>query len=92
MCEIFAAKADYFSIATDGRVIVISTILTEKTLHEPGLRKVRGNIENPVEKNLSNFPTFFRNRPRCVSPIDTNNRVLGMPLWRSRVDSGDVFQ
>lgn len=65
-------------------MIVFPTVLAKKTLHQPRFRQHWGNIENTVEKDLRNFPAFFRNRTGSVSAIHTNDRVFGMPFFRSR--------
>jgi len=65
-------------------VIVFATVLAKKTLHQPRFCQFRRNIKNAIKKDLCDFPSFFRNRSRSVTTIHTNDRVFGMPLFRSR--------
>jgi len=77
--EIITAKSDDLSVTLDGGVVVLSAVLPEQTLHQPGLRQRRRNIENSIEKDLRDFPTFFGNGPRRMSTIDADNRMFS--LW-----------
>ena len=44
MCDVFTTKIDDFPIATDCCVIILPTVLTEKTFHQPSFRKLRRNV------------------------------------------------
>ena len=92
MIELFAAKCNDFSIATDRGVVIFTTVLTQKTLHHPCLGEFRGNVKNSIEKYLRNLPTFFGNCACSVSPINADDRVLRKLLWESRIGSGFEFQ
>lgn len=88
MRDIFAAKLDDFLVTLNGGVIVFSAVLAEETLHQPRLGEVWRDIQNSIEKDLRHFPSFFRNGPSSVPPINPNDRVLGLsPDW-SRFDGG----
>jgi len=59
MHDIFAAKTDDFSIATDGCMVIVTTVLSQETLHEPCLGEIRRNVENPIKKDLCDLPAFL---------------------------------
>jgi len=78
MRNISTAKIDDFAIAMDRGVIIFSAILTEEALHQPGFRQSRRNIQDSIKKDLRHFPPFLGNGSCSVSPINADNRVLGL--------------
>ena len=76
MCEIFTAEIDDSSVATNGRVIVLTTVLAQKPLHQPCLGELRRNIQNSIEKNLRNLPPFLGDCTGSMSPINADKGVL----------------
>jgi len=40
-------------------MVVFSTVLSQETFHEPCFGEIRRNVENPVKKDLGDFPTFL---------------------------------
>lgn len=59
MGEIFTAKRDHFAVAMDRGVIVFTAILAQKTFHQPGFGECRRHVENAIEKDLRNLPSFL---------------------------------
>jgi len=66
-------------------MFIFSTVLSDVTLHQPGLGVSRINAEDSIEEDLCDVPSFFRHRTSSVGPIDSNLRVivLGMRLQMS---------
>lgn len=85
MRNISTTKVDDFSIAMNRGVIILSAVLPEESLHQPRFGELRRNIENSIEKDFRDFPSFLGNGSRRVPPINPNNRVLGLCFWRSRL-------
>jgi hypothetical protein len=50
-------------------------VVPEQTFHQPGFGMVRIHLDNPVEKNLRNVPSFFRHCPGGVTAVDTDHIV-----------------
>ena len=63
---VMTAKIDDFAIAIDSRLLIFSTVLTEVPLHQPGFRVLWIYLQNLVEKDLSNIPSFLRYCPSSV--------------------------
>ncbi len=40
-------------------MIVFTTVLSQKSFHEPRLGEVGRNVEYSIKKDLGYFPTFF---------------------------------
>jgi hypothetical protein len=92
MGNILATKIDDFAVALDRGVIVFTTILAYETFHQPRFGELGRNVQNSVEKDLRHFPPFFGNRSCGMSPINADNRVLGLSLWWSRLSGSFVVE
>jgi hypothetical protein len=90
MVVVVAAKSEDFLEATDGRLIVLPTVLSKKTFHQPCLRQIRRYVQNPVEKDLGNLPPFLGESASRMPSIHSENRVITMSL-RSGVFLGDFM-
>jgi hypothetical protein len=66
MRRIRAAKIDDFAVTVDRSLFIFSAVMSEMTLHQPRLGTVWINLQNTVDENLRNFPTFFGDRTRCM--------------------------
>ena len=64
--RIRTAESDDFAIANDRSFFILSAVLTQVTLHQPGFRVVRIDVQNAIEEDLGNAPTFLRNRSSGV--------------------------
>ena len=73
MTQIMSAKADDFSIAADGFMLVQVTVVKQVSLHEPRFRVARIYVENSIEKDLGDLPSFFRDRACSMTPVDGYN-------------------
>ena len=92
MSYILATKIDDFAVAMDRGVIVFTTILAYETFHQPRFSQFGGNVQNSVEKDLCHFPPFLGNRSCSMSPINADNRVLGLSLWWSLLSGSFVVE
>jgi hypothetical protein len=63
---VMTAKIDDFAITIDSRLLILSTVLTEVPLHQPGFCVLWIYLQNLVEKDLGNIPSFLRYCPSCV--------------------------
>ena len=70
MVQVVSTKCDYLAIAADGFLLVNSTVVPYMSLHQPRLGVVRVNLEDSIEKNLCDFPSFFGDCACCVPTID----------------------
>jgi hypothetical protein len=70
------AKAEDFSVAIDGGLLIGSAVLSQMTLHQPRLGVTRVNGENSVEKDLGDLPTFLRHCPGNVRAVNPNLRLF----------------
>jgi hypothetical protein len=84
MGGIAAAKVEDFSVAPGSCALVVTTVLAQKTLHQPGFGEVGRDVENSIEKDLSDLPTFLGNCSSRVSSIDSDDRVFGMESTLTR--------
>jgi len=75
MYRIMAAKSDDFAITIDGGLLIISTVLAEVSLHQPGFGVVRIYLQDSVEEDLGNIPSFLGN---CSCGVRTVNSNLGV--------------
>ena len=83
MCEIVPAECDDLSIALHSRQVVFVAVVAQEPLHEPGLGVVGIHVENSVEKNLGNVPSFLGYCAGDMTPIDADHRVVarGLVEW-----------
>jgi len=83
MCEIVPAECDDLSIALHSRQVVFVAVVAQEPLHEPGLGVVGIHVENSVEKNLGNVPSFLGDCAGDVTPVHANHRVVtsGLVNW-----------
>jgi len=86
MAGIRAAKVDDFSITVDGSLLILATVMSQMTFHQPCFGVMRIHIQNAINENLSDFPSFFGNRACCVRSIDTDLRIL-VAVIRLRLSS-----
>jgi hypothetical protein len=63
---VMTAKSDDFSITIDRRLLIFSTMLTEMPLHQPGFCVVWIYLQNLVEEDLGNIPSFLGYCPSSV--------------------------
>jgi hypothetical protein len=70
--HIVATEIDDFLVATNGGVIVLTTVLPKQALHEPGLGEFGRDVEDSIEKDLRNFPAFFGDCSGRMSPINAD--------------------
>jgi len=81
MHGIWAAKINDFSVTVDCSLFIFTTMVSEVTLHQPRLSMVWINFQNTIDKDLCNFPSFFRNRTCCMRPVDADLRILVVAIW-----------
>ncbi len=74
-------KIDNFAITVDRSLFVFTTMMSKVALHEPRLGMLRINFQNAIDKNLGNFPSFFRNRTCSVRSVDANLRIQVAVIW-----------
>lgn len=70
--RILATKVDDFAVAVDRSLFIFAAVMPQMTLHEPRFGMMGINLQNTIDENLRNFPSFFRNCPSSVRSIDTN--------------------
>jgi len=66
MYVVMTAKIDDFAITIDSRLLILSTVMTEVPLHQPGFCVLGIYLQNLVEKDLGNIPSFFGYCPSSV--------------------------
>jgi len=66
MAGIRTAKVDHFSITVDGSLLIFATMMSQMAFHQPRFSVVWIDIQYPINENLSDFPSFFRNCTRSV--------------------------
>lgn len=76
MTGIRTAESDHFAVAVDCSLLIFATVMSEMTLHQPGLGMMRIDIQDTVDEDLSDLPTFFGNRSCSVRPVDTDLGIL----------------
>jgi hypothetical protein len=76
MRRIRAAKIDDFTVTVDRGLFIFTAVMSEVTLHQPRLGTVWINLQDTVNENLGNFPTFFGDRTRCMRPVDADLRIV----------------
>jgi hypothetical protein len=76
MFQVVAAECDDMAVAADRRFLILMAMLFDVTFHQPCLGKVGIDLENSVQKDLCNVPSFFRNGACCVTPIHTYHAAL----------------
>jgi hypothetical protein len=85
MMDVVTAQRDDFLVAMDRRFIIFMAMMPQKTLHKPRLGMVRINVENSIEKNLGDLPSFFGNCAGGVTTIHADHGVI-IPIvvldWR----------
>lgn len=70
MIQIVSTKCDHSAIAPDGFLLVHCTVVPQMTLHQPCLGVARIYVENSIQKNLCDLPSFFRDCACRVTTID----------------------
>jgi hypothetical protein len=83
-----SAQSNDFSIRQNGGLGIILAVLLEKTFHEPGFCVARIDLENSIEENLCDLPSFVRNGAGGVTAIKPDH-VLGW--FRARSPSAVGF-
>ena len=76
MHRIWATKNDDFAVTVDGGLVIFATVVTEVTLHQPCLGIVWIDVQDTIDKDLGDFPSFFGDCTCRVRPVDTNLRIL----------------
>jgi hypothetical protein len=66
MYRIMTAKSDDFAITIDGSLLIFSTVLTEVPLHQPCFCVASIYLQDSIEEDLRNIPSFFRYCPSSV--------------------------
>ena len=66
MYVVMTAKIDDFAITIDSRLLILSTVMTEVSLHQPGFCVLGIYLQNLVEKDLGNIPSFLGYCPSSV--------------------------
>ena len=59
MYRIMTAKSDDFAITIDGGLLIFSTVLTEVTLHQPRFSVAGIYLQDSIEEDFSNIPSFL---------------------------------
>jgi hypothetical protein len=80
MCEIVPAECDDLSIAFHSGKVIFVTVVTKESLHEPCFGMTRIYVENPIEKNLGDVPSFLGDCAGDVTPVHANHRVVASGL------------
>jgi hypothetical protein len=62
MDRIRTTNIDDFAVTVNGRLLIFTTVMSEMTFHQPCLGMMRINLENTINEDLGDFPSFFRNR------------------------------
>ena len=83
MRKIVSAERDDLSIAFHGGKIIFVTVVTKESLHEPCFGVTRIYVENPIEKDLGDVPSFLGDCAGDVTPVHANHRVVssGLVNW-----------
>jgi len=76
MREIVPAECNDLSIAFHGGQVVFVAVVAQESFHEPRFSMVGIYVENPIEKNLGNVPSFFGDCAGDVTPVDADHRVV----------------
>jgi len=53
------AESDHFLVAMNCRLVILMTVVTEQSFHEPCFSMVGIHIENSLEKYFRYLPTFL---------------------------------
>jgi hypothetical protein len=59
MAGIRTTKVDHFAVTVDCGSLIFTTVVSEMTFHQPCLGVMRIYIQNAVNEDLRNFPSFF---------------------------------
>ena len=59
MHRVMTAKSDDFAITIDCSLLIFSTVMTEVPLHQPGFCVAWVYLQDSVEEDLGNIPSFF---------------------------------
>jgi hypothetical protein len=59
MLEVVATQVDHFSIASNRSLFILVAVISKKALHQPCLGVMRIDLDNSIEKNLGNVPSFL---------------------------------
>jgi hypothetical protein len=83
MRKIVSAERDDLSIAFHGGKTIFVTVVTKESLHEPCFGVTRIYVENPIEKNLGDVPSFLGDCAGDMTPVHANHRVVtsGLVNW-----------
>lgn len=76
MIRIVSAKGDHFSIAPDRFLFVDATVMPKMTFHEPRLGMSWIDLEDTIEKDLGDLPSFFRDGPSSMMPINRDYSLI----------------
>jgi hypothetical protein len=63
---VMPAKIDDFAITIDSRLLILSTVMAEMPLHQPGFCVVWVYLQDFVEEDLGNIPSFLGYCPSSV--------------------------
>lgn len=90
MSEVVTTKCDDLAVAFDRRKAVIVAVLAKKTLHQPRLGMARIDVQDSVEKDLGNVPSFLGDCAGDVPTIHPNHRVFTVGIIvRVRLEESD---
>ncbi len=59
MHGIWAAKNDDFAVTVNSGPVIFATVVPEMTLHQPCLGIVWIDVQDTIDKDLGDFPSFF---------------------------------
>lgn len=59
MARFRTAKIQHFAITVNGHLFILTTMMPEVSFHQPRLSMLGIDVENPIDKDLRYFPSFF---------------------------------
>ena len=62
MSGIRPTKIQHFAVTVDSHLLIFTTVMSEMALHQPCFSMVGIYVQNMINKDLCNFPTFFGDR------------------------------
>ena len=68
--QVVSTKCDHLAIAPNGFLLVHCAVMPNMTLHQPRLGVVWIDVEDSIQKDLRDLPSFFRNCTCGVATID----------------------
>ena len=72
MTRLRATKVQNFAVTVDRCLLIFTTVMSKVTFHQPCLSMMWVDLQNTVNENLGNFPSFFGNSTSSVRPINTD--------------------